>query len=188
MSTLNTVADEVIGALQRPFDIQFRERVKSALRNAFAVLIRQQLQKYGNDEQFNTHFYVDVVPKPASVCNPGGDPSETCWQSEFELPTPIRTGSDAPFGFVGTSDHKVSFIYTQPWEMKYANNTEVYQSKPARYYFNNNKDLVICNIPEVYTCPNEAGITGEPVDPPVEDPCVDKLCRRHYPWQMEGQR
>ncbi len=176
MATLNIIADEIIGALQRPFDVQFRERVKSALRHTFAGLIRQQVQKYGNDDQFNTHFYLDLIPKPAGVCNPDGDDSETCWQSEFPLPRPIRTSSDVPFVFVGTADHRVSFIYTAPYEMKYANMTEVYVDKPARYYFNNNKDLIVCNIPELYACPPEVTPSGPIPDPPIEDPCLDKLC------------
>lgn len=166
MATLNTIADEIIGALQRPFDVQLRERVKSALRNQFAMLIRQQMQKHGNDDQFSTHFYLDVVPKPAGPCNPDGSPSKDCWQSEFELPRPIRSGSDVPFIFVGTSDHKVSFMYTAPYEMRYADHDEVYQDTPGRYFLNNNKDLIVCNIPEAYTCPDTVTpATGIP-DPP----------------------
>jgi hypothetical protein len=147
MATLNTIADEIIGALQRPFDIQFRERVKSAYISVMATLIRRQIQKHGNDEQFSTHFYLDLVPKPAGPCNPGEPPSSKCWQSEFPLPRPIRTGSDVPFTFVGSADHRVSYIFTEPWELRWANMTEVYQDEPVRYYLNNSTDLVVCNIP-----------------------------------------
>lgn len=174
MPTLNVIADEIIGDLQRPFDVQFRERVKSILRHVFSTLIRQQLQKHGNDEQFSTHFYLDVIPKPAGPCNPDGSPSDNCWVSEFELPKPIRDGGDVPFVFVGTNDHKVSFLFTQPWEMKYANQTEAYQDKPTRYWLNNSKDLVVCDIPEQYICPDQIALTS--TESPLKLTPCNKVC------------
>lgn len=160
MATLNTVADEIIGALERPFDVQFRERVKSALRNVFAELTRQQLMKYGNDDQFSTIFQTDFIPYEGNDC--GASERDDCWISENEIPTPVRTGSDVPFKFVGSPDYKVSYIYTKPFEMRYADMTEVYQDEPIRYYFLNNKHLVICgidheSIPDSKLC---TGISG----------------------------
>ena len=134
MATLNTISDEIIGALDRPFDAMFKERVKSIFRNEAATIVRQAINKDGLNDQFKTRFNVDV-----SVIDYTDVGRINCGilRSTNKLAQPIRYNTDEPFSFVGNNIGTVSYIYTKAAEVPYADLTEVYNNKPIRYVYEN---------------------------------------------------
>jgi len=135
MSTLNTIADEITGALNRPFDWQFQARVKSIFRHEAATLVRQSIDKDGLTDHFKTKFNSDLILVDYSALSCGSNCKVI--RTNGKVAPPIRYKTDEPFSWIGTADGKVVYIYTKLTELPYANLTEVYQNKPIRYVYEN---------------------------------------------------
>ncbi len=135
MATLNVIADEIIGALDRPFDDQFKARVKSAFRHEAATIVRQAIDKDGLTDHFKTRFNVaiSVVDDSSLICG------SACGsiRSTNSIAPPTRYKTDDPFSFVGNADGTVVYIYTNLTELPYADLTEVYDNNPIRYVYDN---------------------------------------------------
>lgn len=148
MASLKLIADEIAGALDRPFDDMFKERIKSIFRHEMATMIRQQLNKTGVDDQFKTRF--SLVCKPST---PSDSPYGTLtlgnnwFRSENPIPKPIRYTTDDPFVYVGDPSGELPYIYTKLAEMRYTSllhaNMQNYQigdgdlKLPHRYVYAN---------------------------------------------------
>lgn len=145
MATLKLIADEIAGALNRPFDSQFKERVKSIFRHEAATVIRQAINKDGLSDQFKVRYNaaVSIVDDSGILC--GSDCGVL--RTTNKLAKPIRLNTDEPFSWVGNKDGSVIFIYTGYAELPYANLTEVYKNKPIRYTYQNGYiyiDIKVC--------------------------------------------
>lgn len=134
MATLNKLADEIGDALNRPFDWQFKERIKEIFRHECATSVRQAINKDGNQDQFKTRFSAAIaVYNNMESYNVG----ENIYRTVDQLPTPIRYSTDDPFTYVGTTNNRSAFIYTKPEELVYADVSNVYTNYPTRYTYRN---------------------------------------------------
>ena len=135
MATLNTIADEITGALNRPFDWMFQARVKSIFRNEAATMIRQSIDKDGLTDHFKTKYSAAISLVDGTEISCGGN----CplLRTTAKQVNPIRYKTDDPFSWVGNANGTVVYIYTKLTELLYANLTEVYQDKPQRYIYQN---------------------------------------------------
>jgi hypothetical protein len=135
MATLNTIADEITGALNRPFDWQFQARVKSIFRNEAATIIRQAIDKDGLGEQFKTRFSVGIEVVDDSSLPCGSECGVI--RSTSPIAKPIRFKTDDPFSFIGNKDGTIVYLYTKRTELPYADLTEAYLGSPQRYVYEN---------------------------------------------------
>jgi len=134
-TTLNIISDEIIGALDRPFDHMFRERVKSIFRHEAALMIRRELNKDGMTDHFLTHFTapMEVIDDSDLPCSRNGK----IFRNSGKLSTPIRWRTDDPFSSIGLPNGLVVFIYTKLYEFPYADLQDAYVGNPPRYFYEN---------------------------------------------------
>ena len=135
MATLNVIADEIGDALNRPFDWQFKARIKLIFRHEAATMIRQSIDKDGLTDHFKTKYTaaISLVDDSTILCG------NTCpsIRTTAKQANPIRYKTDDPFSFVGNAAGTVVYIYTKLTELPYANLTEVYLAEPIRYLYQN---------------------------------------------------
>lgn len=135
MATLNIIADEIIGALDRPFDYMFKERVKSIFRHEVATMVRQAIDKDGITDHFKTRFLVDIsIIDDSSISYAVGN---KVLRSTNKIANPVRYKTDTPFTWVGNADASLIYMYTKIYELKYANLTAAYTLQPPRYVYLN---------------------------------------------------
>ena len=134
MATLNQIADEVINALERPFDSMFHARVKVIFRHEAATIIRQELNKTGVTDHFSTQFTtgITVVDDSSIPCSTGTNVFRT-----DKVAMPIRYSSDEMFTSVGNVSGTIVYIYTKFHELPYVDRQEAYWNHPARYIYKN---------------------------------------------------
>lgn len=133
MATLNKIADEVSGALARPFDYMFKERIKSAFRHEAFTMVRQAINKDGLSPNFKSKFGMTIGFVDYSSVSTAED--MIVFKTIEKVPKPIRFNTDDPFSFVGNADGTVVFIHTTQEELPYADLTEVYSRLPVRYIY-----------------------------------------------------
>jgi len=156
MATLRLISDEISGALGRPFDAMFKERIKSILRHEVSTIVRQAIDKGSLTDHFKTRFStsISIVEDSSLPCG------TTCGaiRSTNKLAQPIRYKTDDPFSFIGNKDGTVVYIYTKLTELPYADLTEAYQAKPIRYIYENG--YLYFKFPNITTCGGIISITS----------------------------
>lgn len=134
MATLRLIADEISGAHSRPFDMQYKERIKSIFRHEAATIVRQAINKDGLQDHFKTRFSIaiEVINDSSLIC------SSKCGtiRSSNKLANPVRYITDDPFSFVGNSDATVVYLYSKRYELPYADIPSTYNN-PNRYLYEN---------------------------------------------------
>lgn len=135
MATLKLIADEIAGALNRPFDSQFKERVKSIFRHEAAVVIRQAINKDGLSDHFKSRYTANIAIINDTTLPCGSECGVI--RTVNKVVKPIRIKSDEPFSWVGNKSGSVIYLYTGFSELPYADLTEVYYNKPIRYTYQN---------------------------------------------------
>lgn len=142
MATLNQIVEELADALNRPFDTFLKERLKLIVRHERSRVIRQSVNKDGNDKLFRQRYSVTVstVDNSDSVFLTGG----TVLRTDNKIAKPIRYVTDVPFVYVGAMDGSNSFIYCEMSELRYVgslrNNAEA-----IRYNYRNGYIYVFVN-------------------------------------------
>lgn len=135
MATLNILADEIAGALDRPFDYMFKERIKSIFRHEVATFIRQSLNKDGLVEQFKSKFGAIIAVIDDSSISIGTNVNVL--RTVNKVARPVRYKTDDPFSWVGKPDGSIIYIYTKLPELPYADLQFSYSRYPTRYIYTN---------------------------------------------------
>jgi len=147
MATLNLIADELSATLDRPFDSMLKERIKSSFRHAIYTLLRQQINKYGINDNYKTRFYSDLM-LTEDITNSN---NINLYRSKNKIPTPLRYNSDDPFTSVTILDSSNvnysnnPFLFSKPIEIKYNGLLATNINKPPRYVYLN-EYIYIFNI------------------------------------------
>lgn len=117
MATLKQIADEIAGALDRPFDDMFKERLKAIIKNERAYLIREQAEKYGLDDAFRQRYTVALerVDKADGLVDVNCDVLRT----SNKIAKPIRLKRDAIFSYVGNAEGTNAYRFTELSELKF---------------------------------------------------------------------
>ena len=180
MATLKLIADEITGALNRPFDIFFRERLMSDIRHELALEIRRSIEKSGIDDIFKTKFKVPVNKYINTNGVLFGADDEHLYRTINKVPEPIRYKTDEPFLWVGDVNGRVTYIYTTMQELLYADLQPAYVGqvdtsltpdilfKPIRYMYQNGYIYLFNYVGEEYK--TEPPIGGTPPPEPEEEP------------------
>lgn len=180
MASINLIADEITGALNRPFDDMFKSRVKSIIRHQLAVFIRQSIEKSGVDDIFKTKFKVQVQKYINVDFELIGVEDERLFRTINKVPRPLRYKTDEPFLWVGDINGRGTYIYSTLQELPYADLQKVYSGKviagdtnilykPIRYVYQNDYIYLFNYLGEVYDENTEPPIGGTPPpDPEIE--------------------
>lgn len=168
MATLNLIADELSGALNRPFDSMLKQRLKSIFRHEAATMIRQSIDKVGVDDIFRTRFRVRIAKVTDNTLV--GVHGDKWFRTIYKVPRPIRYKTDEPFLWVGSDDGKTIFIYSRLTEIQYGeiqpayvgNTIESINYKPIRYIWQNDY-IYIYNY--LYTTSGISDIIVPGIDP-----------------------
>jgi len=150
MATLTQIADQLADSLNRPFDDMLKLRLVVLIKQEFATLVRQQVNKYGLNSQFKTKYSVKInkVNLGDSPYSEDDDPRVT-FRTINKVVRPIRYNTDDPFTYVGTPDGKTPYLYSKLAELNFTSGLPAVQQpyqlneaeslvKPARYTYDNN--------------------------------------------------
>lgn len=116
--SLNEIAAVVLNGLNEPFNSVLNEQIKFSIKYWYAFLARQDIERNGVSEEMNISYVTDLV-KVDIADNNIIDADCTVLRTKNKIFTPIRLKSDTSFKFVGTTDRKISFTYTNLEELKY---------------------------------------------------------------------
>lgn len=159
MATINTIADEISGALDRPFDEMFKARVKSVFRHTAALVIRQEINKSKIHSSFKTRFNTDIEELPDKITINGNQIN--VFKTINKVLTPIRYTTDEPFTFVGTITGDTVYIYTNINELYYTGVFDINipcedssDHNPIRYVYQNGY-IYIYNLPIIEGDPTQ---------------------------------
>ena len=107
--TLNKIASDIAGNLDKPFDVRFIERIKFAVLYWRAELIRRDSEKNNISKEFLNKFVtnlIDVDIADSCLIDIGCKVKRT----QYKIPRPIRQKDvDSLFPFLGSADGKQSF-------------------------------------------------------------------------------
>jgi len=141
MATLNSIADEITGALDRPFDAMFKERVKELFKHQLSLLLRQEINKRGVNDLFATSFTTNIIDvtdsNKVNLKYLSGIASDYVYRSESKVPIPIRYNTDDPFTYVGDKSGSVPYVYSKLGEIVYAGLLNINKEKQSRYTYQN---------------------------------------------------
>ncbi len=132
MNTLNYIAEEVAGTLDRPFDVMLKERIKSAFRHIIATLLRQEINKTGIKDSYTSRFQVDVIK--SSLIN---SYTSNFYMTLNKIPKPLVYNTDDPFTYVGDINGTNAYIYSKLSTIKFNDLLAMNINKPSRYIYNN---------------------------------------------------
>ncbi len=149
MATLTQIADQLADSLNRPFDDMLKLRLVALIKQEFATLVRQQINKYGLDGQFKTKYSVKIhkVNLGDSPYSEVEDP-QTTFRTINKVARPIRYNTDDPFTYVGGVNGKTPYIYSKLAELSFTSGLPAVQQsyqleegqslvKPSRYTYDN---------------------------------------------------
>jgi hypothetical protein len=142
MATLNQIAERIAYALNDPLNVELKENAKFSIKYWRATLIRRDVARNGQSDEFLQRFYFDLVKvDKADACNFNLD----CLilRSKFEVPKPIRLNNDILFKFVGSVDGK-AWTFTEYEEVPYTAYNK-FTSSQIRYAYINNYIYVFGN-------------------------------------------
>jgi len=156
MATFNSIADEIAGALDRPFDDMFKQRIKEVFRHELARMLRQSMDKTGVDVSL-VQRYTAVLEEVDS-----GDTVVsydcTILRTEDKIYKPIRWKTVEPFTYIGSDD--IPFIYRHSVEAKrlapflsLTGNAISYDYRNGYIYIYNGKRLEYVTIETVFANP-----------------------------------
>lgn len=146
MANLKQISEEIAGALNRPYDAQFKARIRAIFKHEAATVIKQQLDKGGNTEQFigTYHLKLEVITDMYNPCSN----SNKMFGTTEDIVKPIRYNTDDPFSFIGKPDGTVVYIYSRLTELPYADLQPAYKGSPIRYIYRNDR-LYFPNMEDV---------------------------------------
>lgn len=143
MASLNKIAERIAYALNDPLNVELKENIKFSIKYWRATLIRRDVARNGQSDEFLQRFYFDLIKvDKADACNFNLD----CLilRSKFEIPKPIRLNNDILFKFVGSVDGK-PWTFTEYEEIAYTAYNK-FTSLQIRYAYINNYIYVFGNI------------------------------------------
>jgi len=147
MASLNKYAEQVLLAINRPYDFATHKRIKDLIKQARAERIRQSIERNGIDIHFRQVYH----PKLIKV-----DIADSCvidigciiLRTENRIANPIRYKSDVPFLFVGSADENISFTYAGNARELTSATQSKFMSKSPRYMYVNGY-LYLYNVTRV---------------------------------------
>jgi len=114
MATFNIIADEIAGALNRPFDDMFKERIKSIFRHELARMLRQTIDRSGIDRSLVQRYTDNLIEIDSADAM--YETGCTIMRSESKIFRPVRFKAIEPFTFIGNDD--IPFVYRTSVEGK----------------------------------------------------------------------
>jgi len=179
MATFNSIADEIAGALDRPFDEMFKQRVKQVMRNELARMIRQSINKNGIDKQLVQRYSValEEVDRADTLYESGC----TVMRTEDKIYKPVRFNSSEPFTYVGTND--IPFPYRHSVEHKrfapflsLTGKSVSYDYRNQYIYLYNGTRLKYLTIETVFEdMSSVAALDSEDAVANIRDTCMDDM-------------
>ena len=162
MASLNKIAEEVLLAINKPFDFATHKRIKELIIQARAERIRQSVEKNGIDNIYVQSYNPNLVQVDiADSCNI--DVGCLVLRTEFPIAQPIRYKTDVPFLYVGSIDGKISYTYaSSTQEILSATKSKFMKHIPRYIYINgylyiyNVKRVKYISIKAPYENPNIA--------------------------------
>jgi len=134
-TTINQLSRMIIDKLNYYYSDLLNAEVKADIRSWLSKLLRQDVEKNGQSQEYNHSF---VVPLQRV------DYADNCLvavgcellRTITEIPAPVRIKGDVQFKFVGTVDKRISFTYSEKEYLTYAA-TSKYTGKVPRYFYEN---------------------------------------------------
>lgn len=137
MINLDTLATEIIHAIDKPFNIPLKYRVIDAIEHGRTVLIRRSIksnkvidaaliQSFGSNlekVEIFSNFYVNDYKVNRRTIN--------------YIPSPIRLDSDSPFISVSSMDGSINFAFAEFTNLRF-NNGSQFARGTGRYMYMNN--------------------------------------------------
>ena len=134
-TTINQLSRLIIDKLNYYYSDLLNVEVKADIKSWLSKLIRQDVEKNGQSQEYN-HSFVVPLGKVDYADNCLVTVGCELLKTEVEIPAPVRIKGDVQFKFVGTVDKRISFTYT---EKEYLTYTEAnkYTGNIARYFYEN---------------------------------------------------
>jgi hypothetical protein len=107
MTTYNKIADEIAGALSRPFDAMFKQRVKTVFKHELARMLRQSMDKHGLDRQLVQRYTAELQEVDEADTSVKHDC--IALRTVDKIYKPIRWNTVEAFTFVGMGN--IPFVY-----------------------------------------------------------------------------
>ena len=160
MASLNQIAQEIADSFNRPFDIMFKERIKSIFKHERAKFIRQDIERNNLSKLYIQSFNINLI----EVSTLDDCITTECFvlRSENKIPKPLSIKGDYIFKFVGSTDKNVIFTYLDREFLRFALKNKwtsgiIYYSYDNGYlYVYNNKLVRRIKLESVFENPEEA--------------------------------
>jgi len=170
--TLNKITDDIADAMDKPFDVRFKERIKFAVLYWRAELIRRDGERNNISKVFLNSFVTNLIDVDYAD-NCVIDIGCTVKRTKDKIPVPIRPKDvDSLFQFVGTADGTKSYALTDLEMLIYYKESK-FTGKAPRYVYMNGYIYVYHNKKTKYL-----RVSGVFFDPRVisEVTCDDQPC------------
>lgn len=160
MASLNQIAQEIADSFNKPFDIMFRERIKSVFKHERAKFIRQDIERNFNNKLYVQSYNINLI----EVSTLDDCITTECFilRSENKIAKPIMIKGDHYFRFVGSTDKRVIFTYLDREYLSFAKHNKytsgiIYYSYENGYlYVYNNKLVRRIKLEAAFENPEEA--------------------------------
>jgi hypothetical protein len=134
--TLNELAQSYCDSVNKPFDVQFLERIKFAIKGYRAALIRQDFERNGMAKDMLQSFVTKLVTVDEAdncIINVGC----TILRTEDKVPKPVQLKGGDLFNYVGSVNIKNQpFVLTDTNELQYTKHKK-YTKNSTRYIYRN---------------------------------------------------
>lgn len=110
MATLKQIADDISNTLDRPFDVQFKERVKYVFLNELASVLRQEINKRDISEDMKQTYSAPIVLATTGDI-PNSQITDTVFKTVNKVSKPVRYNTDEPFVSIYLVAYKRPCIY-----------------------------------------------------------------------------
>jgi len=142
MATLNKIADDILGTLDRPNDVQFKERIKYVFINELASVLRQEINKRQISDDMKQTYVAPIELILNGDLPNEVDSTDIVYRTTNPVSKPVRYNTDDPFvsvKFISTNKHYIyiknvsEYLYRASFDLNRFNSDGV----PIYYSYRN---------------------------------------------------